>query len=174
MPKVSTGRGGVSYVKTAGGNTVGVRMDQQGRLYMFDRAGNLYYDTGDQRLGFYIVRPPSPAHGPAASLRHALHCTPCTSSSWRVHAGAHAQCKLHAAHLSSECNKQPGQHIIRHFDSPAVIPPLHMCFPMQVTADNKVYNVFLDSNGAEQRRYVGDIRDVRTFKATPAPPPGPA
>ena len=59
MPKVSTGKRGVSYIKTAGGNTVGVRMDQEGRLYMFDRAGNLYYDTGDKRLGFYIVSPPS-------------------------------------------------------------------------------------------------------------------
>lgn len=37
---------------------------------------------------------------------------------------------------------------------------------LQVAADNKVYNVFLDGNGAEQRRYVGDIRDVRTFKAS--------
>ncbi len=34
----------------------------------------------------------------------------------------------------------------------------------QVTWDNKVYNVFLDKNGEEQRRYVGDIRDVRTFR----------
>lgn len=33
-----------------------------------------------------------------------------------------------------------------------------------MTYDNKVYNVFLDKNGEEQRRYVGDIRDVRSFK----------
>lgn len=35
---------------------------------------------------------------------------------------------------------------------------------VQVTWDNKVYNVYLDRNGEEQRRYVGDIRDVGTFK----------
>jgi hypothetical protein len=34
----------------------------------------------------------------------------------------------------------------------------------QVTFDNKVYNVFLDPAGKEQRSYVGDLRDVRTFK----------
>ena len=56
MPRVYRGKRGVSYVKTAGGNTVGVKMDAEGRLYMFDRAGNLYYDTGDPRLGFCIVR----------------------------------------------------------------------------------------------------------------------
>lgn len=33
-----------------------------------------------------------------------------------------------------------------------------------MTWDNKVYNVFLDKNGEEQRRYVGDIRDVRSFR----------
>ena len=40
----------------------------------------------------------------------------------------------------------------------------------QVTADNKTYNVYLDDMGEEQRHYVGDIRDVRTFKVHPAGP----
>ena len=34
----------------------------------------------------------------------------------------------------------------------------------QVTADFKVYNVYLDGYGEEQRKYVGDIRDAQTFK----------
>ena len=34
---------------------------------------------------------------------------------------------------------------------------------MQVTADFKVYNMYLDQNGEEQRKYVGDIRDLRTI-----------
>ncbi len=34
---------------------------------------------------------------------------------------------------------------------------------MQVTADFKVYNIFLDRDGEEQRKYVGDIRDLRTI-----------
>ncbi|EIE25318.1 hypothetical protein COCSUDRAFT_61541 [Coccomyxa subellipsoidea C-169] len=87
MPDMRKGKKGAVYLKTKGGNTVGARVDENGRTYMFDRAGNLYYDTGDKRLGFYIV-----------------------------------------------------------------------------TWDNKVYNVFLDKNGEEQRRYVGDIRDVRSFR----------
>ena len=70
MPRVYTGKRGVSYVKTAGGNTVGVKMDAEGRLYMFDRAGNLYYDTGDPRLGFYIVRA-------CSRWEHLCRCTPC-------------------------------------------------------------------------------------------------
>ena len=45
------------YMKTGGGSTVGVSEDEAGRVFMFDRAGNLYYDTGDKRLGFYIVNP---------------------------------------------------------------------------------------------------------------------
>lgn len=34
---------------------------------------------------------------------------------------------------------------------------------MQVTADFKVYNVYLDEYGEEQRKYVGDIRDVQSI-----------
>lgn len=56
MPEVRQGKKGAVYLKTKGGNTVGARVDESGRTYMFDRAGNLYYDTGDRRLGFYIVR----------------------------------------------------------------------------------------------------------------------
>jgi hypothetical protein len=56
MPELRQGKKGAVYLKTKGGNTVGARVDESGRTYMFDRAGNLYYDTGDRRLGFYIVR----------------------------------------------------------------------------------------------------------------------
>lgn len=42
-------------MKTGSGSAVGVTQDADGRVFMFDRAGNLYYDTGDKRLGFYIV-----------------------------------------------------------------------------------------------------------------------
>lgn len=48
------------FTKTKGGNTVGASVDEEGRIFLFDRAGNLYYDTGDRRLGFYIVRPAAP------------------------------------------------------------------------------------------------------------------
>lgn len=56
MPKVYRGKNGATYLKTKGGNTVGASMDEAGRVFFYDRAGNLYYDTGDKRLGFYIVR----------------------------------------------------------------------------------------------------------------------
>ena len=55
MPKVYKTKKGGMYMKTGGGSAVGVSEDEAGRVYMFDRAGNLYYDTGDKRLGFYIV-----------------------------------------------------------------------------------------------------------------------
>ena len=55
MPKVYKTKKGGMYMKTAGGSTVGVSEDEAGRVFMFDRVGNLYYDTGDKRLGFYIV-----------------------------------------------------------------------------------------------------------------------
>ncbi len=57
MPKVYKTKKGGMYMKTGGGSAVGVSEDEAGRVFMFDRAGNLYYDTGDKRLGFYIVSP---------------------------------------------------------------------------------------------------------------------
>ena len=42
-------------MRTGAGSAVGVSEDEEGRVFFFDRAGNLYYDTGDKRLGFYIV-----------------------------------------------------------------------------------------------------------------------
>ena len=32
-----------------------VEQDAQGRVFMWDRAGNIYYDTEDPRTGVYIV-----------------------------------------------------------------------------------------------------------------------
>ena len=61
MPKVYKTKKGGMYMKTGGGSAVGVSEDEAGRVFMFDRAGNLYYDTGDKRLGFYIVNPTSSA-----------------------------------------------------------------------------------------------------------------
>ena len=29
--------------------------DAAGRVFMFDKAGNIYYDTEDEKLGMYIV-----------------------------------------------------------------------------------------------------------------------
>lgn len=58
MPKVYKTEKGRPYMRTTGGRAVGVSQDVEGRIFMFDRAGNLYYDTGDKKVGFYIVRPP--------------------------------------------------------------------------------------------------------------------
>lgn len=45
----------VTVLKTQGGNLVAATADSSGRLFLFDRLGNIYYDTGDSRLGFFIV-----------------------------------------------------------------------------------------------------------------------
>ncbi len=55
LPKVYTDKYGVHYMVTQGGNQVAVSVDNQGRAYFIDQAGDLYYDTGDQRIGFYVV-----------------------------------------------------------------------------------------------------------------------
>lgn len=55
-PIASVDRGkGVALLRTKGGNIVGAAQDDMGRLFLFDGAGNLYYDTGDPSLGIYIV-----------------------------------------------------------------------------------------------------------------------
>jgi hypothetical protein len=70
MPKVYKTEKGRPYMRTTGGRTVGVSEDAEGRIFMFDRAGNLYYDTGDRKLGFYIVMPPFPFY--SAGSCHSL------------------------------------------------------------------------------------------------------
>ena len=45
----------VALLRTAKGNVVAATTDSQGRVFMFDRMGNIYYDTEDPRLGLYIV-----------------------------------------------------------------------------------------------------------------------
>ena len=54
-PKVYKTKSGRPFMRTGAGSAVGVSEDEEGRVFFFDRAGNLYYDTGDKRLGFYIV-----------------------------------------------------------------------------------------------------------------------
>ena len=62
MPKVYKTKTGRPYMRTGAGSPVGVSGDEDGRIFFFDRAGNLYYDTGDKRLGFYIVSYTQPTY----------------------------------------------------------------------------------------------------------------
>ena len=48
---------GIRYVKTAGGNTVAMGSDSKGRVFFLDKAGDLFYDTGNKNLGYYVVWP---------------------------------------------------------------------------------------------------------------------
>lgn len=43
-------------VRTKGGNPVVVSADVGGRLYILDLKGNMYYDTGNNQLGWNVVR----------------------------------------------------------------------------------------------------------------------
>jgi hypothetical protein len=47
------------YAKTPGGNWVAAAQDPQGRLYMIDQVGDLYYDSGNPEIGMYVVGSPS-------------------------------------------------------------------------------------------------------------------
>jgi hypothetical protein len=44
------------YYKTPGGHWLGVGEDKRGRHFMVDEVGDLYYDTGSQKTGIYVVR----------------------------------------------------------------------------------------------------------------------
>jgi hypothetical protein len=46
---------GFEYVTTAGGATVLFAQDEAGRVFLVDAAGDLYYDSGDPTVGWYIV-----------------------------------------------------------------------------------------------------------------------
>ncbi|KAJ9507477.1 hypothetical protein QJQ45_006504 [Haematococcus lacustris] len=43
------------YFRTPGGNWVAAAEDQQGRLFMVDEIGDLYYDSGDRDVGLYAM-----------------------------------------------------------------------------------------------------------------------
>lgn len=43
------------YYKTPGGHWVAVSEDSEGRHFMIDEAGDLYYDTGDPEMGIYVM-----------------------------------------------------------------------------------------------------------------------
>lgn len=44
------------YLQTAGGAMLPTFSDKAGRIFWFDPSGALWYDSGSQRVGFYVVR----------------------------------------------------------------------------------------------------------------------
>ena len=46
---------GVAWTMTKGGHAVAVSFDEDGRYFFVDSAGDLFYDTGDEDVGFYVV-----------------------------------------------------------------------------------------------------------------------
>lgn len=65
MPEVYRDKRGTHYMVTQGGNKVGVTVDRRGRAYFIDKAGDLFYDSGDPKVGFYVVRRLPAQHGAA-------------------------------------------------------------------------------------------------------------
>ena len=56
-----TSRGNLLTVtKTRGGTGLATFVDDHDNIFFVDPKGNLWYDTGDPRLGFYVVSPSSP------------------------------------------------------------------------------------------------------------------
>ena len=65
MPDVYHDPNGRVFLMTKGKEKVSVAEDQFGNVFMFDRNGNLYYDTGDKRFGMLMVRRAAHVlHGP--------------------------------------------------------------------------------------------------------------
>ena len=56
MPEVYRDANGHPYFRTKGGAQVSIMEDELGNIFMKDPGGNIYYDTGDQKLGVYLVR----------------------------------------------------------------------------------------------------------------------
>ena len=56
-PVLRSGLDGYEYVTTSGGATVLFAQDEAGRTFLVDGAGDLYYDSGDGAVGWYIVDP---------------------------------------------------------------------------------------------------------------------
>jgi len=56
MPDVYHDPNGRVFLMTKGKEKVSVAQDQFGNVFMFDRNGNLYYDTGDKSFGMLVVR----------------------------------------------------------------------------------------------------------------------
>jgi hypothetical protein len=56
-PPIYTTDSGLTVAKTAGGAPVAAFQDEQGNIFLIDPNGNLYYDTGDPKLGIYFVDP---------------------------------------------------------------------------------------------------------------------
>ena len=52
---VETGPDGFSYIRTKGGNRVLLAEDEAGRTFLVDQDANLYYDSGIEEVGWYIV-----------------------------------------------------------------------------------------------------------------------
>lgn len=59
---------GFTYFKTRGGNWAAAASDPQGRMFVIDQRGDLFYDTGDPQIGAYAVS--------AAHLRRPRRCCP--------------------------------------------------------------------------------------------------
>ena len=55
VPNIRQGEDGFEYVRTAGGNKVLIAEDEAGRTFLVDQDANLYYDSGIEEVGWYIV-----------------------------------------------------------------------------------------------------------------------
>jgi len=54
-PPTFTDPNGILWTKSKGGEPLAIFKDEKGRIYMIDKYGNLYYDTGSPESGFFIV-----------------------------------------------------------------------------------------------------------------------
>lgn len=48
-------RNGNIYVRTKGGNYLGVDFDESGRMFLLDKRGNIFYDTGFDQGGVTVM-----------------------------------------------------------------------------------------------------------------------
>ena len=108
MPEVYEDKYGRHYMVTSGGNPVAVSVDPQGRAYFIDKAGDLFYDTGNRKIGFYVARArarPDPGRErlTAAALprAQAWRCLPTANPTYtRSRSWLRQRCSAHPARNS--------------------------------------------------------------------------
>lgn len=143
---------------TEGGNQLVVGEDKQGRVYFIDQNGNFYYDTGDKTLGFYMVcfifsltnfplNPTFPYAKYLRTLTLLLYFQVALMLSF-LYQSCNLDDLFMVYHVSKICKQEPYAEVK---------------FGLQVSRDDKVYNLFTDRDGKRTSTYVGNFEDLQTF-----------
>ena len=144
------------YFKTSGGNWVAASEDEDGRLFMIDEIGDLYYDSGEPDIGLYAVSgwgslPLLYAVGGWGSLPLLY-----TVGHWGSLPLLYAVGGWGSLHSNS-----------RFMTYQLPFSPSHI--PPQMDTQGNLYNFYQDIDGERKITPVGNVSDLQQFKVRTAP-----